>query len=137
MFVISAAGLIWLQPSSSIGPDLSTWSCDVCFGEGDHPYLDFTILPIMLISGGLMISDRKMSKLKSGFPLRLSVMQFAAVLFAVIHAMSFTDRDDFASDLDGTAFTMLLFSISLALILVYITLGPSIVEDEMGRENEE
>ncbi|MBA88999.1 MAG: hypothetical protein CMB16_07030 [Euryarchaeota archaeon] len=137
MFVISAAGLIWLQPSSGIGPDLSTWSCDVCFGEGDHPYLDFTILPIMLISGGLMISDRKMSKLKSGFPLRLSVMQFAAVLFAVIHAMSFTDRDDFASDLDGTAFTMLLFSISLVLILVYITLGPSIVEDEMGRENEE
>ena len=69
MLIISAAGLIWLQPSSGYGPDLTEWSCGICFGEGEKPYLDFIILPILLISGGLMISDRKMSKLKSGIPM--------------------------------------------------------------------
>tara|TARA_B100000941_G_scaffold93404_1_gene64837 strand:- start:9274 stop:10158 length:885 start_codon:yes stop_codon:yes gene_type:complete len=137
MLIISVAGLIWLQPSSGIGPDLSQSNCAICFGEGDHPYLDFTILPILVISGGLMISDRKMSKLKSGFPLRLSAIQFAAVLFAVIHAMSFTKKDDFASDLDGTAFTMLLFSISLILMLIYIIFGPYIVRSEMISDEED
>ena len=61
---ISAAGPIWLQPSSGYGPDLTEWSCGICFGEGEKPYLDFIILPILLISGGLMISDRKNVEIK-------------------------------------------------------------------------
>lgn len=130
MLILSAAGLIWLQPSSGYGPDLSTWSCDYCFGEGEHPYLDFIILPILLVSGSLMISDRKMSKLKSGFALRLSVIQFAAILFAVIHAMSVTQKTDAASDLSGTAFTMFLFGISLVLVMIYVVAGPHIVKLE-------
>ncbi len=130
MLILSAAGLIWLQPSSGYGPDLSTWNCNVCFGAGEHPYLDFIILPILFISGGLMISDRKMSKLKSGIPLRLSVAQFVAILFAVIHAMSLTQRSDAAEDLSGTTFTMFLFGISLLLVLVYIVAGPRLVELE-------
>ena len=137
MFVLSAAGLIWLQPSSGYGPDLSTWSCDVCFGEGEHPYLDFIILPIMFISGGLMISDRKMSKLKSGIPLKLSVAQFVAILFAVIHAMLLTQRTDVAEDLSGTTFTMLLFAVSLFLVLVYIVLGPRLVDLENSLQEQE
>ena len=56
MLIISVAGLIWLQPSSGIGPDLSQSNCAICFGEGDHPYLDFTILPILVISGGLLFN---------------------------------------------------------------------------------
>ena len=130
MLILSAAGLIWLQPSSGYGPDLSTWNCNVCFGAGEHPYLDFIILPILFISGGLMISDRKMSKLKSGIPLRLSVAQFVAILFAVIHAMSLTQRSDAAEDLSGTTFTMFLFGISLLLVLVYIIAGPHLVKLE-------
>lgn len=130
MLILSAAGLIWLQPSSGYGPDLSTWSCDICFGEGEHPYLDFLMLPLLIMSGGLMISDRKMSKLKSGIPLRLSVVQLSAILFAIIHAMALTQRTDVAEDLSGTTFTMFLFGISLFLTLVYIVLGPRLVEDE-------
>ena len=137
MLVISAAGLIWLQPSSGYGPDLSSWNCDVCFGTGQHPYLDFIILPILFISGGLMISDRKMSKLKSGIPLRLSAAQFVAILFAVIHAMSLTQRSDAAEDLSGTTFTMFLFGFSLSLVLIYIIAGPHLVELEKAFAEQE
>ena len=48
-----------------------------------------------------MISDRKMSKLKSGIPLKLSVAQFVAILFAVIHAMLLTQKTDVAEDLSA------------------------------------
>ena len=137
MLILSAAGLIWLQPSSGYGPDLSTWNCHICFGEGEHPYLDFIMLPILFISGALMISDRKMSKLKSGIPLRLSVAQFVAILFAVIHAMSLTHKTDAAEDLSGTSFTMFMFGVSLILVLVYIVLGPRLVDIEKAFEEQE
>ncbi|RJV01158.1 MAG: hypothetical protein DWC06_03570 [Candidatus Poseidoniales archaeon] len=127
MFIISAAGLIWLQPSSGYGPDLTTWNCDICFGAGEHPYLDFIILPIMFVSGGLMISDRKMSKLKSGVPMTLSVVQLTSLLFAILHAMVLTHKEDAAIDLSGTSFTMFLFGISLVLVMVYIVSGPRLV----------
>ena len=71
-----------------------------------------------------------MSKLKSGFALRLSVIQFAAILFAVIHAMSVTQKTDAAADLSGTAFTMFLFGISLVLVMIYVVAGPHIVKLE-------
>ena len=137
MLILSAAGLIWLQPSSGYGPDLSTWSCDVCFGEGEHPYLDFIILPILLISGGLMISDRKMSKLKFGIPMKLSVVQLTALLFGILHAMSLTHKDDAGIDLSGTSFTMFLFSVSLFLMVVYIVIGPRLVAQESKQLEQE
>ena len=130
MLIISAAGLIWLQPSSGYGPDLSTWGCDLCFGVGEHPYLDFIILPIMLISGGLMISDRRMSKLKSGVAMKLSIVQLTSLLFAILHAMVLTQKEDAAIDLSGTSFTMFLFGVSLLLVCLYILLGPKLVVDE-------
>ena len=137
MFILSAAGLIWLQPSSGFGPDLTEWSCGFCFGEGEKPYLDFIILPIMIISGGLMISDRKMSKLKSGIPMKLSVVQLTALLFGIIHAMSLTHKDDAAIDLSGTSFTMFMFGVSLFLVLVYIVLGPRLVDLENSLQEQE
>jgi phosphatidylserine synthase len=130
MLIISAAGLIWLQPSSGYGPDLTEWSCEMCFGEGEKPYLDFIILPLLFISGGLMISDRKMSKLKSGIPMKLSVVQLSALLFGILHAMSLTQKDDVGIDLSGTSFTMFLFGVSLFLMLVYIVMGPRLVSIE-------
>ena len=137
MLIISAAGLIWLQPSSGYGPDLTEWSCGVCFGEGEKPYLDFIMLPLLLISGGLMISDRKMSKLKSGIPMKLSVVQLTALLFGILHAMSLTQKDDVGIDLSGTSFTMFLFSVSLFLMLVYVIIGPRLVDLESRQEEQE
>ena len=137
MLIISAAGLIWLQPSSGYGPDLTEWSCGVCFGEGKKPYLDFIMLPLLLISGGLMISDRKMSKLKSGIPMKLSVVQLTALLFGILHAMSLTHKDDVGIDLSGTSFTMFLFSVSLFLMLVYVIIGPRLVDLESRQEEQE
>ena len=137
MLIISAAGLIWLQPSSGYGPDLTEWSCGVCFGEGEKPYLDFIILPILFLSGGLMISDRKMSKLKSGIPMKLSVLQLSALLFGILHAMSLTQKDDAGVDLSGTSFTMFLFTVSLFLMLVYIVMGPRLVKSELEQLEQE
>jgi phosphatidylserine synthase len=130
MLIISAAALIWLQPSSGFGPTLTEWDCSWCWGEGEKPFLDFIILPIMFFSGAMMISDRPMSKLKSGITMRLSVLQFTALLFAVIHAMTLTERSDAGEDLSGTFFTMFLFSISFLFVLAYILGGPRFVELE-------
>ena len=136
MFVLSAAGMIWLQPSSGFGPDVTSWNCGFCFWEGERPYLDFIILPILLLSGGLMISDRKMSKLKSGIPMKLSIIQMVAILTAVIHAMSYTERTDVAADLSNTGLTLLMFGLSLLLVLVYIVAGPRLIADDKLRESE-
>lgn len=138
LILLSAAGLFWLQPSSGYGPDLSTWDYGIIGGNGSpKPYFDFLILPIMLICGGLMISDRKMSKLKSGIQLRLSSLQFAALLFAIIHAMTETDTWDSGEDLSGTGFTMFLFSFSLFWTILYVVGGPRLVAlDNMNNESE-
>ncbi len=131
LILLSFAGLIWLQPSSGYGPELTTWDCSVCWGKGElKPYFDFLILPALIICGGLMISDRKMSKLKSGMQVRISAIQFAALLFAIIHAMTLTHPSDAAEDLSGTSFTMFLFLFSLFWTIVYVVGGPRFVEFE-------
>ena len=136
LLIISAAGLIWLQPSSGIGPDLSEWSCSYCFGEGKKPYLDFTIFPMLLISGGLMISDRPMSKLKGGLPMKLSILQMAMLLVAIIIAFSHTPAETYGTDLDNTGLVFLLFTGSLILNLVYIIGGPKLIP-ELSSSSEE
>ena len=69
MVLVTFAALIWLQPATGIGPDVST-ECIFCLEPSDStvekPYFDFIILPIMFISGGLMIADRKLPKNKTG-----------------------------------------------------------------------
>ena len=84
-----------------------------------------------------MISDRKMSKLKSGIPMKLSVVQITALLFGVLHAMSLTQKDDAGVDLSGTTFTMFLFTVSLILMLVYIIIGPRLVDIESQLSEQE
>jgi len=131
LILLSFAGLIWLQPSSGYGPELTTWDCSACWGKGElKPYFDFLILPALFICGGLMISDRKMSKLKSGMQVRISAIQFSALLFAIIHAMTLTHPSDAAADLSGTSFTMFLFLFSLFWTIVYVVGGPRFVESE-------
>ena len=84
-----------------------------------------------------MISDRKMSKLKSGIQLRLSTLQFAALLFAVIHAMTLTHPSDAGENLSGTSFTMFLFGFSLLWTMVYVIGGPLLVAEETTVEESE
>ncbi len=138
MLLLSAAGIIWLQPSSGIGPDISTWECNLCWGTGkEKPYFDFILLPLMIFAGAMMISDRKMSKLKSRILLRISTIQFGSILFAIIHALSFTSTRDAAEDLSGTGFTMAMFGISFILTMVYILGGPFFVDLEKAIEETE
>lgn len=139
LILLSAAGIFWLQPTSGYGPDLSTWGCNgwSCGNGSPKPYFDFLILPVMIICGGLMISDRKTSKLKSGIQLRLSTLQFAALLFAVIHAMTLTHPSDAGENLSGTSFTMFLFGFSLLWTMVYVIGGPRLVDQETTVEESE
>ena len=139
LILLSAAGIFWLQPTSGYGPDLSTWGCNgwSCGNGSPKPYFDFLILPIMIVCGTLMISDRKMSKLKSGLQLRLSTLQFAALLFAVIHAMTLTHPSDAGENLSGTSFTMFLFGFSLLWTMVYVIGGPHLVSEETTVEESE
>ena len=94
MVLITFAALIWLQPSSGIGPNVTT-DCIFCFdstsSSHQKPYFDFLILPIMFISGGLMISDRKLSKTKKGIPMRVSGLQLLFLLgWASSHQLFFS-----------------------------------------------
>ena len=131
LLLISAAGFIWLQPSSGFGPDLSSWNCGSCWGAGkDKPYFDFILLPLMFFSGAMMISDRKLSKLKKGLPMRFSTLQFAAILYGIIHAMTLTSRTDAGEDLSGTGFTMFLFAFAFVLTMIYIIAGSRLIPDE-------
>ncbi|MDP6869891.1 MAG: CDP-alcohol phosphatidyltransferase family protein [Candidatus Poseidoniaceae archaeon] len=131
MLLLSAAGLIWLQPSSGIGPEISSWECNICWGSGkDKPYFDFILLPLMFFCGAMMISDRKMSKLKSRMLLRLSMIQFISILFGIIHALTLTHSKDAAEDLSGTSFTIFLFTVSFVMTFLYIVGGPKFVDIE-------
>ena len=92
LLLMSAAGFIWLQPLLNFGPDLTNVSVGV-YGIGERvdcsatPGLDMFILPVMFLSGGLMISERRLSKLKHGLDLKLSILQMICLLTAILYAM--------------------------------------------------
>ena len=69
--------------------------------------------------------------------MKLSVVQITALLFGVLHAMSLTQKDDAGVDLSGTTFTMFLFTVSLILMLVYIIIGPRLVDIESQLSEQE
>ena len=105
MVLMSAAGFIWLQPLLGVGPDLK--NAEVCLGEGvDYachatPGLDVLILPIMFISGALMISERRLSKLKHGLDMILSIIQMICLLVAIVWALIRTGTSDVSLELGG------------------------------------
>ena len=105
MVLMSAAGFIWLQPLLGVGPDLK--NAEVCLGEGvDYachatPGLDVLILPIMFISGALMISERRLSKLKHGLDMILSIIQMICLLVGIIWALIRTGTSDVSLELGG------------------------------------
>ena len=105
MILMSAAGFIWLQPLLNVGPDLK--NAEICLGEGvDYachatPGLDILILPIMFICGALMISERRLSKLKHGLDMKLSIIQMLCLLTAIIWALIRTGTSDVSLELGG------------------------------------
>lgn len=131
MVLITFAALIWLQPSSGIGPNVTT-ECIFCFeptsSAHQKPYFDFLILPIMFISGGLMISDRKLSKTKKGMPMRISGLQLLSITVATI--LSIIHSTEVGIELGNTTPQFLLYLLSGALIIFYIASGPTLARLE-------
>ena len=137
MLLITAAAMIWLQPSAGFGPEVSGDSLFGIFDSSssfEKPYFDFLILPIMIISGGLMIADRKLPKNKHGLPLKISSLQGLAILSATI--LSLFNSTDFGINSGDTKPQFLLYSISGLLLLVYIITGPAQSELQEVRSNE-
>ena len=139
MVLITAAAMIWLQPSAGFGPDVSSDSLFNVFDSSssvEKPYYDFLILPIMLISGGLMIADRKLPKNKHGLPLKVSLIQGISLLLAII--LSLINSTEFGVDLGNTRPQFLLYSISALLLLFYILTGPmqSEIQEKQFKESE-
>ena len=135
LLLISVSTLVWLQPSSGIGPELSTWDCsNYCFGRGEtHPYFDFIIVPIMLISGSLMISDRKMSKLKSGPGKYLGLLAISSILISSF--LQFRHTLGGVGDYEETAslWTFIMLFITFLLVFTYLVMGPNITENEINK----
>ena len=137
MLIISACGIIWLQPVSGFGPELTSWDCSFCFGKGEpKPWGDFLLVPLLLASGYLMVSDRKTSKLKHGIPLKLAILQMLSLLFAIIISMYITAGEDYASDLENVLIPFSLFSLSLLLVFVYIIGGEKFISPSRRDEGE-
>ena len=131
MILITAAALIWLQPFSGFGPGVTTDGLIDGFGRHststiEKPFYDFLILPVMLISGGLMIADRKLPKNKRGLPMKVSVIQGLAILFGVL--LSWSGSTLYAIDIDDSKIQFILFSISAVLLIFYVVSGPRLSE---------
>ena len=131
MVLITFAALIWLQPSSGIGPNVTT-DCIFCFdstsSSHQKPYFDFLILPIMFISGGLMISDRKLSKTKKGIPMRVSGLQLLSITVATI--LSIIHSTEVGIELGETKIQFMLYILSALLLIFYVAAGPTLAKME-------
>ena len=129
MILITVAAMIWLQPSSGYGPDVTT-NCIFCFeatsSSHEKPFFDFLILPVMFLSGALMISDRKLSKAKKGIPMKLSALQLLFIVSATI--LSILNSTEVGENLINTKFQFVLYGLSAILLVVYVVAGPKIVE---------
>jgi phosphatidylserine synthase len=119
MVLMSAAGLIWLQPVMGVGPDLVDhgWCSTSC---NKHPYYDFMILPIMFLTGALMISDRRLSKLKGGVDMKLSILQMLLLLIGIVTALVLTGLTDTALASTNLGRTGWLFFGSFLLCIYYV-----------------
>ena len=142
MFLMSLALFIWTQPSTGIGPGLSSWECDpICFGKGGNkPYYDFLILPFMLFAGGMMIADRKLPKLKKGWPMWSTVIQMLALLSATLIMLVYIAIYGDSDSINVNRIVSALLLISFLLVMSYIVFGPSVVskeEDGLESSNEE
>ena len=139
MVLITVAAMIWLQPATGFGPDVST-ECIFCFEPSnssvEKPYFDFIILPIMFISGGLMIADRKLPKNKTGLPMKVSGIQMFSIFSATV--LSWIHATEYGIDLGDTRPQFALYSISAILLTYYVVTGPkqSVLQEQQLTESE-
>ena len=120
VILVTLSALIWVQPATSWGPDAIEWT----LGSGEHPALDWLVLPATLMCGYLMIADRRLPKAGGRTMLRLTALVIAALLCGI-------SMQIFSSPGDGSAdVSFILFAFSLVLCMAYITLGPRIVASQ-------
>ena len=134
MFLMSFGGLIWLQPAMEIGPELSTfgWCSGVCHA---HPTFDFLIMPVMFISGVMMISDRRLSKLKHGLDLKLSILQMLSLLIGILITVSLTGISETAAETEELGYAGWLFAASALFCIYYLVKPqPPIAEQDHSSE---
>lgn len=118
MMLMSFGGLIWLQPSMGVGPELATAA--YCSGACHaNPALDFLILPVMFISGWMMISDRRLSKLKQGLDTKLSILQMLCLLIGITANLTITSTSATAATTDF-GYAGWLFLCSAAFCIYYL-----------------
>ena len=121
LLIVALSGLVWVQPEV-LGPDMIEWR----YGAGDHPALDWLLLPGCLFSGALMISDRRLPKYKKGWKQKMMYVLMLLLLIAIaIQILGYTTGT-------GTLLSLSLFSISLFIILFHVVMGPTICEKEWG-----
>ena len=121
LIIVALSGLVWIQPEA-LGPDMIEWK----YGEGDHPALDWLMLPGCLISGALMISDRRLPKYKKGWKMIMMYLLMLLLLIAIaIQITGFTAGF-------GPKVSFSLFSVALFIIAFHVIMGPSICEKEWG-----
>jgi cell division protein FtsW (lipid II flippase) len=92
----------------------------------------------MFIAGAMMISDRKLPKLKNGLPMYASIAQMLCLLIATIIMMvghMYRDGDTYDEGISIIAAALLLTS--FILVLLYFILGPSVVAKEMQEQTSE
>jgi len=121
LLIVALSGLVWVQPEA-LGPDMIEWR----YGAGNHPALDWLLLPGCLFSGALMISDRRLPKYKNGWKQKMMYVLMLLLLIAIaIQILGYTTGT-------GTLLSLSLFSISLFIILFHVVMGPTICEKEWG-----
>ncbi len=121
LLLVSLAGMVWSQPEA-LGPDLIEWK----YGEGNHPALDWLLLPGCIIAGALMISDRRLPKYKGGFGLKLTLTMLLSMLIGIgIQIAGYTTGN-------GAIASFSLLSLSFILIATHVVIGPTICQKEWG-----
>ena len=119
LIVVALSGLVWIQPEA-LGPDMIEWK----YGDGDHPALDWLILPGCLISGALMISDRRLPKYKKGWKMIMMYLLMLLLLVAIGIQIA-----GYSVGL-GPKVSFSLFLITLFIICFHVIMGPTICENE-------
>ena len=126
VILLSLAGLVWVQPEA-LGPAPFEWS----FGAGDHPALDWLMFPGCMFAGMLMISDRRLPKHRGGWGLKLTIVMFLSLLFAVSIQVAGYNTGD------GAMASFVLFAITLGLLIAHVIFGPIICDREWSSSEDQ
>jgi CDP-diacylglycerol--serine O-phosphatidyltransferase len=124
LLLVSLSGLVWIQPEA-IGPAPFEWQ----FGIGDHPALDWLLFPGCMLSGMLMISDRKLPKHKGGLGLKFGILMFVSIFTAVCIQIAGYSTGS------GADASFTLFAISFGIIVIHIVTGPKLCEMDWGSKD--